>query len=234
MAWKYAQDNKLDVWNVASQKYSGAHFATFPRKLIEPCLLAGTSEQGCCMDCGAPWRRVVEEEKLRRERPNDWIKMEETDGNKCSARVAGVASTTVGWQPTCECYGMFEKTRVVKGRKNAISAPGWSGSSALAPLTDAGELPEEITMSKVEYVSDTPLADHPVQPCVVLDPFIGSGTTCCVSLFNGRRSVGIDLSEKYLLSNAIPRIEGELLCPELQHLKQPRKRGVVGGGTRVS
>ncbi len=56
-------------------------------------------------------------------------------------------------------------------------------------------------------------------PCTVLDPFIGSGTSCVVSLGLGRRSVGIDLSEKYLLKNAVPRIEGALMArPSLGHL----------------
>jgi hypothetical protein len=50
-----------------------------------------------------------------------------------------------------------------------------------------------------------------VEPCVVLDPFIGSGTTAVVCVGLGRYSMGIDLSEDYLRKNAIPRIEGELL-----------------------
>jgi Rad3-related DNA helicase len=50
-----------------------------------------------------------------------------------------------------------------------------------------------------------------VEPCVVLDPFIGSGTTAVVCVGLGRYSMGIDLSEDYLKKNAIPRIEGELL-----------------------
>lgn len=50
-----------------------------------------------------------------------------------------------------------------------------------------------------------------VVPCTVLDPFIGSGTTCEVSIDLGRSSVGIDLNEKYLRNNAIPRVEGTLL-----------------------
>ncbi len=50
--------NRRDVWTVASQPYKGAHFAVFPQKLIEPCILAGTSEAGCCPECGSPWRRV--------------------------------------------------------------------------------------------------------------------------------------------------------------------------------
>jgi DNA modification methylase len=34
--------NKRTVWTVATQPYSAAHFATFPPKLIEPCILAGS------------------------------------------------------------------------------------------------------------------------------------------------------------------------------------------------
>jgi len=34
--------NKRTVWTIASEPYSEAHFATFPRKLVEPCILAGS------------------------------------------------------------------------------------------------------------------------------------------------------------------------------------------------
>ena len=37
--------NKRSVWEVATRPYSGAHFATFPPALIEPCILA-TSRPG--------------------------------------------------------------------------------------------------------------------------------------------------------------------------------------------
>ncbi|MHB8871648.1 MAG: DNA methyltransferase [Candidatus Doudnabacteria bacterium] len=32
----------------------------FPEKLVEPCVLAGTSEHGVCAECGAPYERVLE------------------------------------------------------------------------------------------------------------------------------------------------------------------------------
>lgn len=51
--------NKRSVWTVATQPYAEAHFATFPPKLIEPCILAGCPER-CCAKCGAPWVRHVE------------------------------------------------------------------------------------------------------------------------------------------------------------------------------
>ena len=36
-----------------------------------------------------------------------------------------------------------------------------------------------------------------VQPCTVLDPFLGSGTTCMVAEQLGRDSIGIELSDEY-------------------------------------
>jgi DNA modification methylase len=42
--------NKRSVWTVATQPYSGAHFATFPPELITPCIKAGVPDGGVCLD----------------------------------------------------------------------------------------------------------------------------------------------------------------------------------------
>jgi DNA modification methylase len=42
--------NKRSVWTVATQAFPGAHFATFPPKLIEPCILAGSAEGDTVLD----------------------------------------------------------------------------------------------------------------------------------------------------------------------------------------
>jgi DNA modification methylase len=42
--------NKRSVWTVTTRSYSGAHFATFPPKLIEPCILAGCPKGGTVLD----------------------------------------------------------------------------------------------------------------------------------------------------------------------------------------
>ena len=42
--------NKRTVWTVTTQPYSEAHFATFPEKLIEPCVLAGCPKDGVIYD----------------------------------------------------------------------------------------------------------------------------------------------------------------------------------------
>ena len=41
---------KRDVWFLTSEPFKGAHFATFPTKLIEPCILAGCPEGGVVLD----------------------------------------------------------------------------------------------------------------------------------------------------------------------------------------
>ena len=49
-AWDTATRNKRSVWTVATQPYSDAHFATFPPKLIEPCILAGSRPGDIVLD----------------------------------------------------------------------------------------------------------------------------------------------------------------------------------------
>ena len=51
--------NLRNVWTIAPQSYSEAHFATFPEALVTPCIKAGTSARGVCGACGAPWVREV-------------------------------------------------------------------------------------------------------------------------------------------------------------------------------
>jgi site-specific DNA-methyltransferase (cytosine-N4-specific) len=42
--------NKRSVWTIATEPYPGSHFATFPRKLVEPCILAGCPAGGVVLD----------------------------------------------------------------------------------------------------------------------------------------------------------------------------------------
>jgi DNA modification methylase len=42
--------NKRSVWSVTTRPFKGAHFATFPTALIEPCILAGCPEGGTVLD----------------------------------------------------------------------------------------------------------------------------------------------------------------------------------------
>jgi DNA modification methylase len=48
--WEGSTRNKRSVWDVATQPFSEAHFATFPPALIEPCILAGCPAGGTVLD----------------------------------------------------------------------------------------------------------------------------------------------------------------------------------------
>jgi DNA modification methylase len=97
--------NRRTVWTIPTQSYEGAHFATFPEKLVEPCILAGTSQRGACPHCGAPWRRLVDKRYLS---PIITTGTEEGRYDKGRNRNVtrmgdGVDVTTTGWQQECAC-----------------------------------------------------------------------------------------------------------------------------------
>lgn len=74
--------NKRSVWTVATQPFPEAHFATFPPKLIEPCILAGCPDGGTVLDpfSGAGTTCLVAKERGRRfigiELSEDYCKMQ--------------------------------------------------------------------------------------------------------------------------------------------------------------
>jgi DNA modification methylase len=92
--------NKRSVWTINSKPYKGAHFATFPPALIEPCIKAGTSEKGVCSECGSQYKRVMEKtgQFQRRWSTNN---AEDSPYNKQDS-FQNVYST-VDWHPSCTC-----------------------------------------------------------------------------------------------------------------------------------
>ena len=46
----YDKRNKRSVWSVNKKPYKGAHFATYPRELIVPCILAGSQRGDLVLD----------------------------------------------------------------------------------------------------------------------------------------------------------------------------------------
>ena len=149
-----ARRNRRSVWTITTKPYAGAHFATFPEKLVEPMVLAGSSEVGCCPSCGAPWGRVVGRgpgtvgynHTYNSGRPDGMVLR---GGRFCPG-----AFVSESWEPTCKC------------------------------------------------------PEHKPVPCLVLDPFTGSGTTGAVSLRLGRNFVGCELNPEYA-KLAESRILGE-------------------------
>lgn len=105
--------NRRTVWRIPTKPFRGAHFAVFPPKLVEPCLLAGTSAHGVCPACGAPWARRIERQGMTAH--DGETASAYTTGSRANrmavlrqaARAQGeeyvTRRVTVGWQPTCAC-----------------------------------------------------------------------------------------------------------------------------------
>ena len=138
--------NARSVWTIPTQPFKGAHFACMPPELARRCIAAGSSEWGCCPDCGAPWARVVEKGEAVGRNPDGVPDGERTEHgigrHRACTRAGESNSTTTGWAPTCEH------------------------------------------------------AETPV-PCLILDPFFGSGTTGMVAQNLGRRWLGCELNPDY-------------------------------------
>ena len=100
--------NLRNVWTIATHPFPGAHFATFPPKLVEPCIKAGTSERGACPECGMPWVRGMEvhdpDGRLGRSWHDDDPKERLAIGQRGTPRGEGrPIHRTSGWQPLCDC-----------------------------------------------------------------------------------------------------------------------------------
>jgi DNA modification methylase len=93
--------NKRSVWTVATMPYNQAHFAVFPAKLIEPCILAGSSPRAC-EHCGAPWERVTEVERAEATNNHQRFGSHVKAGANRQYQVV-ISKNTTGWQPTCPC-----------------------------------------------------------------------------------------------------------------------------------
>ncbi len=103
--------NLRTVWTISPKPFTEAHFATFPPDLVIPCIKAGTSENGVCAVCGAPWRRLVEKEPIPEDVRADFAAARErsaedhgrTDGftTRRPNFQRGRGETT--WEPTCSC-----------------------------------------------------------------------------------------------------------------------------------
>jgi DNA modification methylase len=96
--------NIRSVWTITPEPFSGAHFATFPQALVERCLRAGTSEEGACPQCGAPWERVTEASggtigRSWHDHSDDLIEGQRAENAAKGGN--GYQRTHLGWRPTC-------------------------------------------------------------------------------------------------------------------------------------
>jgi DNA modification methylase len=100
-----------------------------------------------------------------------------------------------------------EKETIYRKRpRDYVKRTGEDGTGNACPNTVAG-----VNTITTGWTKDCPCRTTNMLPCIVLDPFMGSGTTAMACIDKGRHCVGIELREQYLLNNAIPRVSGALM-----------------------
>lgn len=171
-----SEDGRIIVLDVPTSQYRQAHFATYPGALVEPLILVGTSEKGCCPKCHTPWKRVVEKSKAPDSVYTGSSKPVEINaigdhtvgmGQKYNDWLTEHPPTTLGWQPGCFC-----------GTEHPI--------------------PKEELDADPTLLDDFEIEPFDPVPCLVLDPFAGSGTTGLVATKFNRDFIGLDLSMEYI------------------------------------
>jgi len=209
--------NLRNVWTIPTQPFPEAHFATFPRKLVEPCVRAGCPKKVCAV-CGAGWVRVVESKTIPLQKTyNGAVKTVPMTPAGVRWGGKGVQSRlenkTLGWRPTCECSGDTKRGIVLDpfaGSRRAgrplLKQPPLE--RLYAEAVSCREFFGEVSYSLIDRILKE--VEHmkglvpPVCGCnsetkcgVVLDPFAGSGTAGIVALTEGRDFIGFDLNPDY-------------------------------------
>jgi DNA modification methylase len=167
--------NMRNVWMFPTQPYAGAHFATFPEELPRRCILAATSAKGACLQCGSPWRRVTKQH----------VRFEGGSGKAMQPDSWNGSHFDTG--KTAEHQGQRMQLRGGKNGEDYEQAVSGEYDIRMGPVIDSQTIGWSPTCRCRGQHGKT-------QPCVVLDPFAGSGTTGRVAIELNRRAVLLDLA----------------------------------------
>ncbi len=204
----------LEVWNIGTRPFKGAHFATFPPELVERAITAGCPTR-VCQSCGAPWRIVSRSAFVPQQDVSQERGKRSADQTDASSRWAGSSrgstdKQVVGLLPVCRCYDaqLAAMPEPRRPRKRAQRA-AWPG--------------------RIDRCRQSPAAAPSAWPsarAIVLDPFGGAGTTGLVASRMGRNAILIELNESYA-QMAAARIAEQWEGP---HTKRKRNRQDNQGG----
>lgn len=147
-----------------------SHFATFNERMVLPCILAGTSEHGCCHHCGAPYERILKAGYYGDWHPNGGRGHNSKTVNNTAKMATSMVRRAKNGDPV-----------------NSIAKKNGAHDQVYRPPATIGWRP---TCSHPLFPSES-------IPCTVLDPFTGSGTVGLVALQHGRNFVGIELRSEY-------------------------------------
>ena len=171
-----------DVWNIGFQRSSSPHLAPFPEELVDRCLSLGCPYQ-VCVECNKPRMRLVErttELDLSRPAARRAKKLAEEAG-LTQEHIVAVQSLGIS------DAGKAMQTQAVSNTEEVIKLAA-EAKSVLRGLT------REFTFPLRKSVGWTACdCGGPFRRGIVLDPFVGSGTTLRAAAAAERSAIGVDL-----------------------------------------
>lgn len=188
-----------EIWQIPTKPYKGAHFATFP-----PALVVRPIESMCpkwvCNICGEPRRRLVQvshQANRNTNGPQSSDRKHLDGGSPGFEQRAERVATTIGWSH-CGCGDGCEATT---WRTETVEVTqGLTDDGHWVDVDDLGETPEKTRVRKKnKKVIDNRGCcndDSHWRLGMVLDPFVGSGTTLAVATGHGRDAIGIDIDAR--------------------------------------
>ncbi len=185
--------NKRSVWTVTTQPYAEAHFATFPPKLIEPCILAGSRPQNAAIE-----PEVIETPLGERNGDDPSFTTGRAGMNRPRHPDEGTRPMTVAEQ-----RGYAAQLRLAPERAGMEAQAGEAFAHYIrTDVSGARPIPPALLEEWIErgYLlrEERPSATAAdPSTSVVLDPFAGSGTTGVVALRHDRSFIGIELNPDY-------------------------------------
>jgi DNA modification methylase len=176
--------NPGDVWEIAPQRNVGKHLAPFPSEIVERAIMLACP-QFVCSKCSKPRRRIVERTaELDESRPQARRALEiAREKNLTPEHIAAIQATGIS---------DAGKARLVQNGtdRNAESVR----KLALEAKVMLGGYFREFTFAKRKSCGWTDCGcGVSFMPGVVLDPFMGTGTTLDVANRMGRSAIGVDL-----------------------------------------
>lgn len=177
--------NPGDVWKISPQRDLGTHLAPFPREIARRAILLACPEL-VCSKCGKPQRRRVERT------------MDDLDPGRPQARRALEIAAERNLTP--EHIAAIQATGISDAGKARWVQTGTDRNSkrvrelAREAKEMLGGYFREFTFTKRRMVGwEKCECGCAFQPGVVLDPFMGTGTTLDVANEMRRSAIGVDL-----------------------------------------
>jgi DNA modification methylase len=217
--------NMRTVWKIPTQPFPDAHFAVFPEKLVETPIKAGCPKE-ICTKCGKPREKIIAKKEYIVDEKEPSNKFKDATVNSAGGR-AFITTIQRKYTPNQKDVALYLKSKIkdkalldeefgqhtwthwVRTDESGASLPNPEQYLILKDMLELDGRFDKEMLTTVTIVSDDKGGktevigytkcdcDAPFVAGIVLDPFMGSGTTAVFCEKNHYQWLGCEVSDKY-------------------------------------